>query len=401
MKRIAILVALTFLIVLVPAKLAIADSGFSVVPSAFDPHRTHLVAAEWEGGIGCPTKASTAPFLPPDFSTVGSSTYTDPACTTGDPNDKRNAGLLLVKTGPTNDDAAAEAELLGVKGTTLSELGYDIRKPGPGGTIVVFAAPTATLTGDQNDPRGSHCGGGAPRFNITIGGFIYFLACNSPAPDTDTAGDGWQRLRWGTMKPLAAFPQCHDNNCGVGKNNPCTPTTPATGACVIAGQMADSIEIIFDEGQDPSGDPDRFGLAVLDNIDVNTTLVGKGPEESENKDDDKAEGDDNKGDSFQSDDSVSRPESSSLSYEGQSKGMKMQSLNGARTISYTGPCVSYAGDAVMNGNTGYVFSFEACSVSLLGQGIGTFSMTVTGPAGFLYQKIAVPMTSGYVNIHPH
>jgi hypothetical protein len=151
MKRIAILVALTFLIVLVPAKLAIAANGFSVVPSAFDPHGTHLVAAEWEGGIGCPTKATTAPFLPPDFSTVGTGTYTDPACTSGDPNDKNNTGLLLVKTGPTNDDAAAGAELLGVKGTKLSELGYDIRKPGPGGTVVV-AAPTATLTGDQNDP---------------------------------------------------------------------------------------------------------------------------------------------------------------------------------------------------------------------------------------------------------
>jgi hypothetical protein len=385
MKRIAILVALTFLIVLVPAKLAIADGGFSVVPSAFDPHETHLVAAEWEGGIGCPAKATTAPFLPPDFSTVGTGTYTDPACTTGDPNDKRNAGLLLVKTGPTNNDAAAGAELLGAKGTKLSELGYDIRKPGPPGGPIVIAAPTATLTGDQNDPRGSHCGAGAPRFNIVIQedpGAIYGLGCNSPPPDTDTAGNGWQRLRWGTVTPLMAY-----RNFNTLTN--------------IGGKTVESIEIIFDEGDDTG--PDNFGLAVLDNIDVNGTLVGKGPEEGENNDDDKAQGDDGKGDSFQSDDSQSRPQSSSMSYEDQSKGMKMQSVNGARSgsVTYTGPCVSYAGDAVMNGNTGYVFSFEVCSVSLLGQGIGTFSMTVTGPAGYLYQKIAVPMTSGYVNIHPH
>lgn len=36
------------------------------------------------------------------------------------------------------------------------------------------------------------------------------------------------------------------------------------------------ITIVFDEGQDASGGPDFFGLAVLDNIDVNGTLVGTG-----------------------------------------------------------------------------------------------------------------------------
>jgi hypothetical protein len=36
-----------------------------------------------------------------------------------------------------------------------------------------------------------------------------------------------------------------------------------------------SITIIFDEGTDIG--PDNFGLAVLDNIDVNGALVGRGP----------------------------------------------------------------------------------------------------------------------------
>ncbi len=36
------------------------------------------------------------------------------------------------------------------------------------------------------------------------------------------------------------------------------------------------IVIVFDEGQDPSGGPDQFGAAILDNIDVNGTLVGHG-----------------------------------------------------------------------------------------------------------------------------
>jgi hypothetical protein len=28
-------------------------------------------------------------------------------------------------------------------------------------------------------------------------GDVYYVGCNSPAPTVDTAGNGWQRLRWG------------------------------------------------------------------------------------------------------------------------------------------------------------------------------------------------------------
>jgi len=49
----------------------------------------------------------------------------------------------------------------------------------------------------------------------------------------------------------------------------------STGALEnIAGKTATGISIVFDEGQDTG--PDNFGLAVLDNIDVNGTLVGQG-----------------------------------------------------------------------------------------------------------------------------
>jgi hypothetical protein len=125
-----------------------------------------------------------------------------------------------------------------VKGITLTELGYDIRKPG----------------GAVADPRGSHCGAGAPRFNIVAEGQLYFLGCNSPAPAV-TSGDGWQRLRW--QAPVTAF----------------GPSGPAD----LTGLKIDSISIVFDEGQDLSGGPDQFGIAVIDNIDVNGTLVGRGP----------------------------------------------------------------------------------------------------------------------------
>src|SRR5215470_17682101 len=62
-----------------------------VVPFVFDPAGTHLAAAKWLAGIGCPTSAgvSTTGGNKPD------STYTDPACATGDDQDKRVEGLLL------------------------------------------------------------------------------------------------------------------------------------------------------------------------------------------------------------------------------------------------------------------------------------------------------------------
>lgn len=203
----------------------------------FDPAHTFLVQSAWLPGIGCPTNAGT--------STNGGKkpdgTYTDPACPTGDSKDKKNQGLLLAKTGPTTNFASATASLKDVKGITLTELGYDIRKPGV----------------NVNDPRGSHCGAGAPRFDITTTAGSYFLGCNSPPPTVDTPGTGWQRLRWGGAVPLLAFPT-------------------SGGAPVPVTGTVKSIQIVFDEGQDPSGGPDQSGLAVLDNIDVNGVLIGHG-----------------------------------------------------------------------------------------------------------------------------
>jgi hypothetical protein len=370
MKKAVIWTALTLLSISLAAEFALGWDGITVVPFEFDPYGTHLVAAEWKGGLGCPTNATTAPFLPPDFSTVGSGSYTDPACPNGDPWDKRNEGLLLAKTGPTNNDASAGATIEGVKGIILNELGYDLRKPGNDPSIV-------------SDPRGSHCGAGAPRFNITIAGNLYFIGCASPPPDMDTpvvGGMGWQRLRWGGSTPLLAFSSACPSSI-----NPCD----------IKGKTVDQISIIFDEGQDTG--PDNFGLAVLDNIDVNSMLVGRGARKA---DEDEGGGEDADHDNFQSHDSPSHPESSGMEYHDRSKGMNVQSVNGVRSITYNGTCVNFAGDALLNGNPGYVFTFAACDLSALGTGIGNFSITITGPIGFLYQKAAA-LISGYVSIHPH
>src|SRR5438093_9911772 len=121
----------------------------TVVPFEFDPGKTHLVRARWLRGTGCPTNATT-------FDGSTSSPLIDAACDAiaggGDPKDSpgRKEGLVLVKTGPTPNCAAPGADLKGVKGITLTELGYDIR-------------------------TGSHCGAGAPRFNVrTADGVLHF-----------------------------------------------------------------------------------------------------------------------------------------------------------------------------------------------------------------------------------
>src|SRR2546430_12153136 len=168
-----------------------AAQTFQVVPREFDPGRTSLVQAQGLTGIGCPTSARLATPNADFTAWSGSYTpYTDPACPTGDSRDRKNQGLLLAKPGPSIDSfAAAVADIKGVEGQTLTELGYDIRKPGP--TI--------------SDPRGSWCGAGAPRFNIETTADSYFLGCASPPPDMQQDGDGFIRLIWGGTVPLLAY----------------------------------------------------------------------------------------------------------------------------------------------------------------------------------------------------
>lgn len=188
----------------------------TVSPIKFDPMQTKLVQSDWIAGIGCPTNARQTL----DGATLSSS-YTDPACTTGDPADKDNKGLLLAKTGPTANVAAAFAQLKDVPSPTITEVGYDIRKPV-----------------GQIDPRGSHCGGGAPRFQFeTTSGTVFGPGCNHVT--STVVGNGWIRLRW-----------------------------------TVNFTDVTAVYIAFDEGQDTG--PDEFGLAVLDNIDLNGKLVGRG-----------------------------------------------------------------------------------------------------------------------------
>jgi hypothetical protein len=208
---------------------AYAAAFAHVYPAKYDPGHTFLVASTWVNGIGCPTGASV-------FDGSSHHIYTDAACPTGASGDSHNQGLLMAKTGPTSNYAAAQAHLTPVPSQVV-ELGYDIRKPR-----------------SSVDPSGSHCGAGSPRFDIvTTSGAIYFLGCNSPAADSSSSSQtGWTRLRW--FAAATTFPQSGGNPVALGLLNVRT------------------IFIIFDDGQDIA--PDNFGMAVLDNIDVNGTMVG-------------------------------------------------------------------------------------------------------------------------------
>jgi hypothetical protein len=159
-----------------------------------------------------------------------------------DANGKPGKALMLSKNGLTADCSSAGASIDGVgptkkgnqPGITLTELGYDVR-------------------------NGGHCASGAPRFNVVATDGLHFMgACNNATVTVDTPQAGWKRVRIDPTNPAQAFPPL------------------AAGATIV------SIDIVFDEGVDTG--PDFSGFVMLDNIDVNGTLID-GPAESEGDDD--------------------------------------------------------------------------------------------------------------------
>ena len=137
---------------------------------------------------------------------------------------KSNHGLYLQKAGNTTAFAAAGAEV--TFAGTLTELGFDFDLDG-------------------------HCGAGAPRFNVyTTTGTYYFFGCASGIHTPVPGAPGWERVRF-----LAA------------------DGFPSDGISFISSFEdieVTGIDIVFDEGTDVGP-----GFAVLDNIDINGTLIGK------------------------------------------------------------------------------------------------------------------------------
>jgi hypothetical protein len=173
--------------------------GLTATPWVYDPGHTHIVASQWVQDLGL------------NGANPGGN------------------GLILSKNGTTPTNASAGASVNGVKGITLTELGFDER-------------------GNFALNSGGHCGAGATRFNVvTTDGVTHFLGgCANATKTQDTPAQGWFRVRIDPTNLGQAFP-------------PVTPT-----------EKVKSIDLVFDEGTDTG--PDFSGFAILTNIDVNGQL---------------------------------------------------------------------------------------------------------------------------------
>jgi hypothetical protein len=134
-------------------------------------------------------------------------------------------GLLLVKDMSTYNDAAAGAEIEGVNGIVLQELGFDTFNAG-------------------------RCAGGAARFNVITADALYFFTCatgdHTPSPDS------------------AQFTRVRFTDADAAPQYPSDPPWPGFGKAVIK-----QIQIIFDEGIDVGP-----GFSLLTDIDVNGIIDG-------------------------------------------------------------------------------------------------------------------------------
>lgn len=188
-KRFLVSIPLALVLALCVVLGASADNGasFNVKPGVYDPGHTGIVTAAWVTHQGLPD--------------AGSSDH----------------ALFLQKNGPTAADAAAGADVTGVSGITLTELGFDYRNDG-------------------------HCGAGAPRFNVTTTDNVtHFFGCIYGTHTPVNAN--WTRVRFTDAN---AYPP------------------------VTADETVQSIQIVFDEGTDVGQ-----GFVYLDNIDINGTMIGK------------------------------------------------------------------------------------------------------------------------------
>ncbi|HEY7590036.1 MAG TPA: hypothetical protein VH723_03535 [Candidatus Limnocylindrales bacterium] len=192
------------------------------------PAGSRIVTSGWLSGMGLPDNGGDTAL-------------------NGVPATRRDAhrGLLLNKNGLTSDCSSAGAEIKGVRGALIAD-------------------PAAFVVGyDYRD--GGHCGGGAPRFNVTVrtpsgDEWTYFVGCNTSVQTPAPQDAQWIRSR-STL--ATATPQLGDP--------PQPPAIPPNSRIV-------ALDIVFDEGTDQGNvsDPNGVGLAVIDNIFVNGKYIRTG-----------------------------------------------------------------------------------------------------------------------------
>ena len=196
------------------AAVAFAAQPIIAVHFTFDPTHTGIIVSGWHPGAGEP----------------------------GDPDDKANHGLVLQKNGTTATNAAGGAVLKGVAGLSADN-----------GTVAKLA-----LGFDIQD--NTHCGAGAPRFNVVTTGGLFFVGC-AHGTGVLAPGPGWTRVTF---------------DCATDWFN-----TSGVAGCPAAGSTVIGLAILFDEGTDtPLGGGVAGGIVtpgqtVIDNIKVNTAVIGK------------------------------------------------------------------------------------------------------------------------------
>jgi parallel beta-helix repeat protein len=276
------------------------------------------------------------------------------------------------------------------------------------GSIGTFASagPAAyNLTVDYNEVIGS-VGSGIVTFNVTQSEYAYNYVANgmfngvslhatnnSRVDKNEAVGFQLNGIRIGDTS---------DNNT-VANNR--SVKNKMAGLAATAASIGNTIQGNHMNGNAPDcyDDTTGAGTAGTGNSWVNDfgfTENRPGLCKHDNDDEDEGEGEDRDHDRANFHDRPSDPGNSAMNYQDPSQSMNLQSVNGVGSITYNNTCVSFAGSALVNGNPGYLYTFMACDLQTLGAGIGTFTINVTGPLGFLYQKSAT-LTSGYVAIHPH
>lgn len=142
----------------------------------------------------------------------------------GVPTGGQRAGLLLAisNTVPFPPGASADATINGAKGKVLTELGMDHLK-------------------------GTYCTNGSPRWDVELSnGGVYAFGCSAGTHSAIAGATNWERIRYGNadVQNLSGPPW-------PGFGNTCCKLT--------------FLQVLSDEGPSAS---------VLDNLDVNGTLIG-------------------------------------------------------------------------------------------------------------------------------
>jgi hypothetical protein len=175
------------------------QQGLQAIPFTSDPNLTGTVSAEWVRGPGVPV------------------VNTD---------DQNKYGLVLTKYSPTSTAASAGANITGVSGISITEIGFDVAE-------------------------GGHCTATAPRFVITTTDSVVHnvVGCAMGTSVLPAPALGWKRVRFDVTNLAQAVP-------------PINPTS-----------TVQSMSVVLDKGPDATT---KSGNDILDNIDVNGSLIGRG-----------------------------------------------------------------------------------------------------------------------------